>query len=113
MIRKILSIGLITAFSVAGLSATSEAGHHHRRARHGANQNCGTVPMSQAVSMNSGCSTCSTGGYSTSAGQPYGAMSYGSNNYGNAGVNGNQVMQGGQGFLNANGNLMGGRVLGR
>lgn len=120
MVKKFFSIGLLTVLSLGGLSTTSEAGHHHRRARHGAGQNCGTVSTSSYTAVDSGCSGCG-GGYndgaaqSYGAGQSYGAMNYGSSQYGNSSPYGNQFMQSGQGFLNANarGNMGGGRIFGR
>jgi hypothetical protein len=116
MTRRFLYVGLITAFCVAGFSETSEAGHHHRRARKAAGQNCGASPC---ATVNTGCSTCSSDGYAYPSGQSYGATSYGSpygsNYYGNSGDYGNYGMPAGQGYISTNvgGNLMGGRLLGR
>ncbi len=122
MTRKFLIVGLITAFCVAGFSETSEAGHHHRRARRASGQNCGA---SACTTVNTGCSTCSSDGYGypsgqsygghSYGGQTYGAANYGSNSYGNSGVHGNYGMPVNQGYIGANagGNLMGGRLLGR
>ena len=103
MLRKSFAIGLITLASIFGLCETGEAGHHHRRARHSGNTNCGTTQQSYAP-MSSGCGCSSMVNYgSNNYGQAsYGSNGYGSNGYGHSGVSGSNSAQVGQGYINSN-----------